>query len=54
MPQYLKEERIQLIKERRCFSYKKRGYIAYNCPKKGKIAAISKGVSKGSNNQEKE
>lgn len=41
------------MKKRRYFSYKKRGHIIYNCSKKGKIAAISVGVSKNNNNQEK-
>ena len=49
MPRHLEEEQACLIKEGRCFSCKKRGHIAYNCPKKGKIAAISKDVSKDSN-----
>ena len=54
MPQHLDEKQIRLIKEGRCFSYKKRGYIAYHCLKKGKIIAISEGVSKDSNSKGKE
>ena len=53
MPRFSEEEWAQLMKEGRYFSCKERGYIAYNYPKKGKIAAISKGVSKNSNNQGK-
>lgn len=50
MPQHSKEERARLIKERRCFSYKERGYTAYDCPRKEKIAAISESVIKDSDN----
>ena len=41
------------MKKNRCFSYKKKDYTAYNCLKKGKIAAISKGISEDSNSQGK-
>ena len=30
----------RLIKERRCFNYRKRGHMRLNCPKKTKISAI--------------
>lgn len=39
------------MKERRYFSYKKRGHTAYNCPKKGEIAVIQEGVSEDSDSQ---
>ena len=42
------------MKKGRCFSCKEKDHTAYNCSKKGKLAAISKGVSKDSNSQEKE
>ena len=41
------------MKKSRCFDCKKKSHIAYNCPKKEKIGAISKNISKDSNNQEK-
>ena len=53
-PRHLKEEWACLMKEDRYFRCKKRGHTAYNCPKKGKIAAISEGVSEDSNSQGKE
>ena len=53
-PQHLEEKQTCLIKEGRCFSCKKRGHTAYDCPKKRKIAAISEGVSEDSNSQGKE
>ena len=53
-PQHSEKGRARLMKEGRCFSCKERGHTAYNCPKKGKIAAISEGVSEDSNSQEKE
>lgn len=37
------------MKEERYFGCKKKGYITYDYPKKGKVAAILKGVSKNSN-----
>ena len=49
-----KEKQAPLMKEGRCFRYKKRGHTPYNCPKKGKIAVISEGISKNSNSQGKE
>ena len=51
--QDLKEKQTRLIKESRYFSCKKKGHNTYNCLKKGRIAAISKNISKKSNNQEK-
>ena len=53
-PRHSEEERARLMKEGRCFSCKKRGHTAYDYPKKGKIAAISEGVSEDSNSQGKE
>ena len=53
-PQNLDEERVRLMKEGRCFSCKERGHTAYDCPSKGKIAAILKGVSEDSDSQGKE
>lgn len=41
-PQYLDKEQPCLMKEGGCFNCKKKGYITYNCPKKRKIATISK------------
>lgn len=52
-PQHSKEERARLMKERRCISCEGRGHTAYDCPKKGKIAAISEGVSENSDSQGK-
>ena len=49
MLQTSKKEQAWLIKGSRCFNCKEKGYITYNCPKKGKIAAMSKGISKNSN-----
>ena len=37
------------MKKGKYFSYKKKGHIAYDYPKKGKIAAISEGVNEHSN-----
>ena len=54
MPQYSQKEQAHLMKEDRCLSCKKRGHTTYDCSKKWKIAAISKGVSKDSNSQGKE
>ena len=42
------------MKEGKCFSYKKRGHMAYDYARKEKIAAISEGLSKSSDNQGKE
>ena len=53
-PQYSDEERARLMKEGRCFSCKEKGHTAYNCPRKGKVAAISEGVSEDSDSQGKE
>ena len=53
-PRHLKEKRACLMKEGRCFNFKKRGHTAYDCPKKRKIAAISEGVSEDSNSYENE
>lgn len=47
--QHSKEKQVYLMKEGRCFSCKEKGHIAYECPKKEKIVAISEGVSKDSN-----
>lgn len=41
------------MKDGRCFSCKKKDYIAYSYSKKKKIAPISKGVSENSNGQGK-
>ena len=53
-PQYLDEKRARLMKEGRCFSYKERGHTTYDCPRKGKIAAISESISEDSDSQGKE
>ncbi len=53
-PQHSDEEQARLIKEDRYFSYKERGHIAYDYPRKGKIAAISESISKDSDSQGKE
>lgn len=45
-PQYSEQEQIRLIKERRYFSCKKRGHIAYDYLRKGKIATILESISK--------
>ena len=52
-PRRSKEKQARLIKGGKCFNFKKRGYITYDCPKKRKIAAISEGVVKDRNSQEK-
>ena len=54
MPRHLDEKQARLMKEGRCFNCKEKGYTAYNYSKKEKIAAISEGISKDSNNQGKE
>ena len=54
MPQYLEKEQIWLMKEKRCFCCKERNHKAYDCPRKGKIAAILEGLSEGSDSQRKE
>ena len=46
---HLKKEQAQLIKKRRYFSCKEKGYTGYNFSKKRKIAAILEGVSENSN-----
>ncbi len=53
-PQHSDEERASLMKEGRCFSYKKRVHTTYDCPRKEKIAAISESISKDSDNLRKE
>ena len=53
MPQHLDEKQACLMKEGRCFSCKERGHTTYDCPRKGKIAAILKSISKDSDSQEK-
>ena len=53
-PRHSEEERARLMKEGRCFSCKEKGHTAYDCLRKGKIAAISEGVSEGSDSQGKE
>ena len=53
-PQHSEEKRARLMKKRRCFSCKEKGHIAYDCLRKRKIAAISEGVSEGSDSQAKE
>ena len=42
MPKHLEREQAWLMRENQCFSYKKSGHTNYECPKKEKIAAISK------------
>lgn len=54
MLQYLKKKCVWLIKEKRCFSCKKKSYIIYYYLRKGKITAISENISKNSDNQGKE
>ncbi len=54
MPQYWDKKQAHLMKEGRCFSCKEKGYTTYNYLKKGKITAISEGVSKDSDSQKKE
>ncbi len=53
MLQQSDEDQARLIKEGRCFSCKEKGHTAYDCLRKGKIAAILEGVSKDSNSQGK-
>ena len=53
-PQHLDEERARLMKEGRCFSCKERGHTAYDCPRKGKIAAISEGLIEDNSSQGKD
>lgn len=36
----LEAEISRLIKERRCFNYKKKGHIILNCLEKAKVSAI--------------
>ena len=54
MPQHSNEKRARLMKEGKYFSCKERGHTTYDCLKKGKIAAISEGVSEDSDSQGKE
>ncbi len=54
MPQHLDKKQARLMKKDRCFSCNERGHTAYDCPRKGKIAAILEDVSKDSNSQRKE
>ena len=42
------------MKKGKYFSCKEKGYIAYDCPKKRKIAALSESVNKDSNSRGKE
>ncbi len=42
------------MKKGRCFNCKEKNYTAYNYLKKKKIAVISEGINKNSNNQKKE
>lgn len=51
--QHLDKEQVYLMKERRFFSCKKRGHIAYNCSKKKKIVTISKDLIENNSSQEK-
>ena len=53
-PRHSEKERAWLMKEGRYFSCKKKDHTTYGCLKKGKIAAISEGVSEGSDSQGKE
>lgn len=46
MPRYLEKEQAHLMKKKRRFSFKERGYITYECLKKEKIVAFSKSVIK--------
>ena len=39
-PQHLVKKQACLIKEGRCFNCKEKGHTTYDCPRKGKIAAI--------------
>ena len=48
MPRHSENNQVQLMKERRCFSCKKRSHTAYDCRKKRKIIFISEGVSESS------
>ena len=41
------------MKKGKYFNYKERGHIAYNYPKKKKIAAISESINENSNSQKK-
>ena len=52
-PKHLNEEWARLMRKGRYFSYKERGHTTYDCFKKGKIVAISEGVSEDNNSQEK-
>lgn len=52
--QHSDEEQTHLIKKGRRFSYKKKRHTAYDCLRKGKIAAFSESVGEDNDNQEKE
>lgn len=51
--QHSEEKQVYLIKKSRYFNYKQKGYTAYNCLSKKKIAAILESVNKHNKNQEK-
>ena len=51
--QHLNEKWTYLIKEKRCFSCKERGYTVYDYLKKRKIATISEGLIEDNSSQEK-
>lgn len=48
------EKQACLIKEGRYFNYKEKDHLAYDYPRKKKVAAILKGISKDGNTQRKE
>lgn len=48
------EEQTCLMRKKRCFSCKKKGYSVYNYPKKSKVAAVLEDLNKRNSNQEKE
>lgn len=54
MPQHSNEKQICFIKKEKCFDYKKKDYIIYNCLKKRKITTILEGFIKNNNIQKKE
>lgn len=54
MPQHSDKEQARLMKEGRCFSCKERGHTAYEYPRKGKIATISKSLIEDNSSQGKE
>lgn len=53
-PRHLNKKEKRLMNRQRSFSCKKRDYVTYDYLTKGKIAVISKAVSKNNNNQKKE